>query len=230
MTLIEGRILTPERTLAETLADLLTGAEYARLAVGYLFAGGLAPVIEPLGRVARVDLLIGNVVNRLTEEQILEDAATRSTAAVDHEGEAFARTMREQRDRAATLTALNLRRTLESLPKSEETKRLVPEMARMIAEGSLHVRLLSDRRLHAKVSLVGYPLGHPRHPGVAIVGSSNITLAADRYLTPQPNIDIELAGADNFRILTEWFDSHWSAAQDFQKELFEELGRCWPLG
>jgi len=231
MQVSDCRILSAaEQPLAQALASMLDGAEYAQFAVGYLFVGGLSPLIGALSRLDHVDLLMGNVVNRLTQEQILEDASERTTAAVDDEGDAFAKVMRDERDRAAALTALNLRRTLEHLPRNDDTKRLIPDLAKLIAGGRLRVRLLTQGRLHAKVTLIGYPTTHPNAPGIAVVGSSNVTLPTDHELYPHPDIDVLLAGQLNFRILTDWFEAHWSVAQDFQKELFEELGRCWPLG
>jgi len=213
---------------------LTDGGETLSLAVGYLFLEGLAPLAPRLSKFGKVQLLIGNVVNRLTEEQIQEGRLDRSGAASPVEDDMFARGLRDERDRAAVETALNLRKTIESLPRNRANRLLVIELATLIAKGTVHVRLLTTRRLHAKAAFVSYPPGHLRWPGAGIVGSSNLTLAASRAGTLDrsrwsADLDVQVEGAENYSFLSEWFGAHWAEAQDFQKELFDELGQAWPL-
>ena len=85
-----------EQRLALRVRDYLeAGAVGARLAVGYLFLEGLSPLREQIARLESLEILIGNVVNRLTEEQVREEAAARSRG-----GEAW---VRSGEDVAATL-------------------------------------------------------------------------------------------------------------------------------
>jgi hypothetical protein len=213
---------------------LCDGAETLSLAVGYLFLEGLAPLVPRLRKLTRVQLLIGNVVNRLTEEQIHEGQIDRISAATDDEEDMFARGLREERDRVAVETALNLRRTIEAIPRTKDNRALLIELATLIAQGVVQVRLLTSRRLHAKAAIVGYPAEHAKAPGAGIIGSSNLTLVASRTGKkernhPSADLDIQVDGRENFIVLNDWFGAHWSEAQDFQKELFEELGQSWPL-
>ncbi|MDR3709399.1 MAG: phospholipase D-like domain-containing protein [Capsulimonadaceae bacterium] len=226
-----ARILenSPTAPLSQSLSELLVGARTVQLAVGYLFIEGLTPLLPALRDLECSSLLIGNVVNRLPEEQIRLEQAARSTADVHGEGDSFARSVREERDRTATLTALNLRRTIDSLPRTTQIDHTVVELSSLIASGRLQVRVYTGGRLHAKVALVSYGETDERAPGLAIVGSSNLTMPADPVdYEANCDLDILLEGKENFRRLTGWFDTYWSAAQDFQKELFEELARRWP--
>ena len=61
-----------ERRLVDRVRELLDGAVTARFAVGYLFLDGLAPLCTRVEQVRDIELLLGNVVNRLTEEQMRE--------------------------------------------------------------------------------------------------------------------------------------------------------------
>jgi hypothetical protein len=137
--------------------------------------------------------------------------------------------MRDERNRLTTVTALNLRKTIEGLPQTKQVDSGVAQLAGLIATGKLQTRVYSAGRLHAKLTIAGYPLGHKLAPGFAIVGSTNITLPPDR-LTSEANCDLDVLidGDDNVNRLNRWFEKYWNDAQDFRKELFEELARRWP--
>ena len=226
--------LGTDETPIDRLSNLCDGAETLSLAIGYLFLDGLAPIVPKLAKLNRVNLLVGNVVNRLTEEQIQEAQLDRARPATHDEDDMFAKGLRAERDRTAVETALNLRRTIDSMPRTEDNRFVVIELAKLIAKGTVLVRLLTSQRLHAKIALVSYPEGHPLSPGAAIVGSSNLTLAASRAGKKErsrwsADLDVQVEGRENFDFLTNWFGAHWTEAQDFQKELFDELGQAWPL-
>lgn len=216
-----------EQRLALRVRDYLAaGAVGARLAVGYLFLDGLAPLREQIERLESVEILIGNVVNRLTEEQVREEAAAKSRGgeAWVRSGEDVAATLRDSHDRAAVETALNLRATLAALPRRADTQAVLLTLAQRIAAGSLRVRLYTRGRIHAKVTLVEYPPGHRDAPGLAVVGSSNLTLGGEAHPT---ELNIALRDRESVAALEIWFQGLWDVSQDFHRELFEELGQCW---
>ena len=211
--------------LVDRVRDLLAdGAVAARFAVGYLFLDGLAPLQAEIARLDDVHILIGNVVNRLTEEQIREesDARLREGVPTVRDQEDIASALRERHTRAATLTALSLRRTLVQMPRDAERQALLLTLAARIAAGALKVRLYTQGRIHAKLALLRYPDGRQ----VGIVGSSNLTL--DGPASPT-EMNIVVRDADSVEDLARWYQSHWETAQDFHRELFEELGQCWAV-
>ncbi len=214
--------------VVNALRDQLPGAQRVRLAVGYLFIEGLFPLLSQLEKVDRTELLIANVVNRLTEEQIRE--AQDAIIAGGIEAAGFAQFARLARDRSAVETAMNLRNTIEALPRTSQNISLIVKLAGLIAQGRLLVRLLSSSRLHAKVALVSY-CASTTPQTLAIVGSSNITLtpAASTPEACGPDLDLLLDDPDQVKQLEWWFETHWANAQDFHKELFEELGNSWAL-
>ena len=216
-----------EQRLAARVGEYLgAGAAGARLAVGYLFLDGLAPLRGPLERLPSADILIGNVVNRLTEEQVREEAAGRQRGGEDRVPgrEDVAASLRLSHDRAAAETALNLRRTLDALPRTPENRALLLALARKVAGGGLRVRLYTQGRIHAKLTLVDYPAGHPDAPGLALVGSSNLTLGGAGHPT---ELNVVLRDADSVAALGAWYQRLWDVAQDFHRELFDELGQSW---
>ena len=218
-----------QRLTLRVRAYLDEGATKAHFAVGYLFLDGLAPLGAALERLETVEILIGNVVNRLTEEQVREEAATRARGGEDQvrPQEDVAATLRESYDRAAAITALNLRNTLAALPKTPENQGLLLTLARRVAQGGLKVRLYTAGRIHAKLTLLDYPVGHPNAPGLAIVGSSNLTLGGEAHPT---ELNVVMRDGESVAALEEWYRRLWEVSQDFHRELFEELGQCWAFG
>ena len=218
-----------QERLALRVRELLEdGAVSARFAVGYLFLDGLLPLRAEIERLGCVEILIGNVVNRLTEEQVREEALSRSRGGeerVRHQ-EDVAATLRDAHDRAAVETALNLRNTLAGLDRTAENRALLLSLAQRVAQGALKVRLYTQGRIHAKLTLVGYPPGHPAAPGLAIVGSSNLTLGGTAHPT---ELNVTVREGESLAALGEWYQRLWDVSQDFHRELFDELGLCWAL-
>ena len=218
-----------EQRLALRVRDYLdAGADSARLAVGYLFLDGLVPLRAQIEALGCLEVLIGNVVSRLTDEQVREEAAGRQRGGEEWVSpqKDVAATPREAHDRATAETALTLRATLAALDRTPEMRALLLCLAKGVARGSIKVRLYTQGRIHAKVALIGYPPGHPKAPGVAVAGSSNLTLGGEAHPT---ELNIALSDAESFREMEHWYAGLWDASQDFQRELFTELGQCWAL-
>lgn len=215
--------------LAERVRVLLgDGATGARFAVGYLFLEGLAPLREEIGRLDEVQIVIGNVVNRLTDEQIREEADARrragetSLGSVVRDQEDLAAGLRETHSQASALTGLNLRRTLAEMERSPDNRTLLLTVARRIAGGHFKVRVYTPGRIHAKLALLTYP----HRSQLAVVGSSNLTLGGPGHPT---EMNVIVRDAASVAELAAWYQEIWEASQDFQRELFEEIGQCWAL-
>ena len=214
--------------LALRVHEYLFGAVRARFAVGYFFLDGLAPLRADLERLESVEILIGNVVNRLTEEQVREEASARQRGGEQwvRPQEDVAAALRERHDRAAVETALNLRNTLAALPRTADNQALLLGLARAVAQGRLKVRVYTQGRIHAKLTLLDYPAGHSDALGLAVVGSSNLTLGGDAHPT---ELNVVVVDRESLAALEEWYQRLWNGAQDFHRELFDELGQCWAL-
>ena len=207
---------------------LHAGATRARFAVGYLFLEGLVPLRPEIEHLELVEILIGNVVNRLTEEQVREEAATRQRGGEEwvRPQEDVAATLRDTHDRAAVETALNLRNTLLALPQTSENQALLVCLARAVAQGRLKVRVYTQGRIHSKLALITYPEGNAYSPGLAVVGSSNLTLGGEAHPT---ELNVVVTDRESVAALEKWYSQLWDVSQDFHRELFDELGQCWAL-
>ena len=212
--------------LAERVRELLEeGATAACFVVGYLFLDGLLPLGNALERLTSVEILIGNVVNRLTEEQVREETGAHLRGGEDwvRPQEDVAASLREIYDRASVETALNLRRTIGDLPRTPEIRALLFTLARRIADGGLKVRLYTAGRIHAKLTLIDYEADKLN---LAVVGSSNLTLGSAAAAT---EMNVVVREPQDVAALRSWYLALWESSQDFHRVLFDELAQSWAL-
>jgi hypothetical protein len=218
-----------QRRVSHCVRDLLDdGASSTRLAVGYLFFDGLLPLQKALASLPKADILIGNVVNRASDAEVREivDTKVRGGEEWVRDQEDVASTLRDVHDRSAAETSANLRRTIDDIPHTPEMQALLLTLAGRIADGGLKVRLYTHGMIHAKVSIVRYPPGHPLTPGVAVVGSSNLTLGAPGSPT---ELNVVIRDTAGVHAASNWFRGLWNSSQDFHRELFDELGQSWAM-
>jgi hypothetical protein len=221
-----------QEKLVDHIRRILPGSQAARFAVGYFFLSGLEAVADVLANVHELRLLIGNTTSRETIEQIAE--GYRRLEQVSEAAEAEAYPKRAEMRQRAEQTAVQIGGTLAAMDQTDEAEALVATLARLIEEGRLQVRVYIKGRLHAKAYVFDYgPIydlqGHPlprEERGIAIVGSSNFTLAG---VTHNTELNVVVHGNDNHAVLTAWFQALWDEAEPFDQHLMQELRRGWPL-
>ncbi|MFZ5917985.1 MAG: helicase-related protein [Chloroflexota bacterium] len=224
--------------LVDHIRRILPGSQAAHFAVGYFFLSGLEAVADRLANtlkgtgVRELRLLIGNTSSRETIEQIAE--GYRRLEQVQNAAEAMAYPKRTEMALAAETTAARIGQTAALLDQTDQAEQLVSILVRLIEAGRLHVRVYTQGRLHAKAYIFDYgpvydaqgnPLAREEN-GIAIVGSSNFTLAG---VTSNTELNVLVHGNTNHAELSRWFDGLWAEAQDFEAHLMQELRGSWPL-
>jgi len=219
--------------LVDHINRMLDSTELARFAVGYFFLSGLESIAKRLEDVKELRLLIGNTTNRETLEQLAE--GYRRLELLQDALEAQAYPKRTEMGRMAAETAVNIRATMEQMDQTDQGEILVKTLVRMIEEKRLKVRVYTKGRLHAKAYIFDYYgtffgySGKPveRHEqGIAIVGSSNLTLSGVSHNT---ELDVLVQGNDNHAVLVKWFDELWNESQDFDETLMREMQQSWAV-
>jgi len=218
--------------LVEHINRILSSTESARFAVGYFFLSGLTCIAEKLKDVKELHLLIGNTTNRETLEQLAE--GYQRLELVKNVAEAQSYPKRTETKQIALETADNIRSSMELMDQTDEAESLVREMVRMIDDRRLKVKVYTKGRLHAKAYIFDYGTvyddgGKPveRHEkGIAIVGSSNLTLSG---LTHNTELNVVVQGNDNHAELVRWFNELWDQAQDFHEALMHEMKQSWAV-
>jgi superfamily II DNA or RNA helicase len=212
-----------DQKLVDHINQILGSTDAAKFAVGYFFLSGLEAVAKNLEGVTSLRLLIGNTANRETIEQIAEGYQRLELVAAAEEKERYLKRT-EQKHRAEE-TAANLRHTIERMDQTDDAQALVRTLVRMIQEKRLQVKVFTKGRLHAKAYIFDYRNDGRYEKGIAVVGSSNLTLSG---LTHNTELNVVVHGNDNHAKLTEWFEGLWAEAQDFETLLMEELAQSWP--
>jgi len=218
--------------LVDSLAQMLSGTEAARFAVGYFFVSGLEGIAKSLSQVKELRLLIGNTTNRETVEQLAE--GHRRLDLVDADLEAAAYPKKVEKDRMAAATAVNVRESLELADQTDSVEATVKVLVQLIQEKRLKVRVYTKGRMHAKAYIFTYGeqfnlLGLPitkHEKGIAVVGSSNLTLSGIAHNT---ELNVVVQGNNNHDELVRWFDELWEESEDFDAALMEEMQQSWAM-
>ncbi len=216
--------------LADYILNFLPKSERGRFAVGYLFLSGLEALGSGLDDIEELRLLIGNTTNRETVEQLSE--AYKRREQVEHKQDELTLATRARRQELAGETAGNLRETVALMDQTDAGQELVWSLVRMVEEGRLKVRVYTRGRLHAKAYIFDWSSPTPTDNGIAVVGSSNLTLSGIQNNTElnvlvhdRPSPTDSTSG--NHGALVSWFEELWDESEDFDALLMTELRESW---
>ncbi len=218
--------------LVDSITTMLGQTELARFAVGYFFVSGLESISKQLGHVKELKLLIGSTTNSRTLEQMAE--GHRRLSLVHEELEEDNYRKKADKQAMAAVTAENVRSAIELMDQTDIAEETVHVLVRMIEEKRLKVRVYTKGRMHAKAYIFTYGdtfnlLGKPiekHEKGIAVVGSSNLSLAGISHNT---ELNVVVSGNNNHDELCSWFDALWDESQDFDESLMEEMRQSWVL-
>lgn len=221
-----------DQRLVDQINRILGTTEAARFAVGYFFVSGLTAIAGQLRNVKELRLLIGNTTNRQTLEQLAEGYHRLDLVADAAEAQAYPK--RTDVRQMTTETSENLRTAVELMDQTDDGQALVRELVRMIEEKRLKVKVYTKGRLHAKAYIFDYGQvfdrgGRPtdrQENGIAIVGSSNLTLAG---VTHNTELNVVVHGNANHEQLVNWFEALWGESQEFDEALMAEMRESWAV-
>jgi superfamily II DNA or RNA helicase len=218
--------------LAEQIRTNLDSSTAAHFAVGYFFLSGFTAIADKLPHIKHLRLLIGNTTNRQTIEQIAQGYQQLELIESRLEAQQYPKGQEKQ-----TILADNshhLRSQLELMEQSDESEALVKNLVQTIEEKRLEVKVYTKGVLHAKAYIFDYgdifdgkgkKLDRSEQ-GIAIVGSSNLTLSG---LNNNTELNVVIHGNDNHQQLTNWFDELWDVAEDFDAVLMQEMKQSWVM-
>ena len=210
--------------LVDHINLILDSTERARFAVGYFFLSGFESIAKELQHVKELRLLIGNTTNRETLEQLAEGYRRLEQVVDVAEAQAYPKRIESQQMGAET--AENLIESVELMDQTDESELLIKTLVEMITEKRLRVRVYTKGRLHAKAYIFDYDGKGRYEKGIAVVGSSNLTLSGVSHNT---ELNVVVQGNDNHAELCHWFDELWAEAQDFDESLMEVMKSSWAI-
>ena len=213
---------------SEKLADhinlILDSTEKARFAVGYFFLSGFQSIAKELQHVKELRLLIGNTTNRETLEQLAEGYRRLEQVAEAAEAQTYPKRIKSQQMGAET--AESITESVELMDQTDESELLIKTLIEMIEEKRLRVRVYTKGRLHAKAYIFDYHRKGHYETGIAVIGSSNLTLSGVSHNT---ELNVVVQGNGNHAELCRWFDELWDEAQDFDESLMEVMKSSWAI-
>src|SRR5437667_3206342 len=211
-----------ERKLAESVKPLLSESDKAKFAVGYFFISGFKFIADELEKISELKLLVGNVSDSQTIEQLAE---THSGAQLLERTRK--REFANQKERQTTLEEVSaaVRARIEQLSQTDEDERVINLLLKLIEEKRFVIKVYTKSRLQAKAYIFDYPTERYDR-GMAIIGSSNLSLSG---LVDNTELNVEVHGKGNHEQLTRWFNDLWDEAEDFDAELMRELRSSWAL-
>ena len=210
--------------LAEHINLILDSTEKARFAVGYFFLSGFQSIAKELQHVKELHLLIGNTTNRETLEQLAEGYRRLEQVADVAEAQTYPKRIESQQ--MGVETAGNITESVELMDQTDEGELLIKTLVEMVEEKRLRVRVYTKGRLHAKAYIFDYHRKGHYETGIAVIGSSNLTLSGVSHNT---ELNVVVQGNANHAELCRWFDELWDEAQDFDESLMEVMKSSWAI-
>ena len=213
--------------LKDEVNSILTATEKAKFAVGYLFLSGFNEIIGNISHLTELKLIIGVVSDTKTLEEIAEGVAKREE--LEEATKRLAYQKPEEKEEIINASRAKIGQSIGGLEQSEENEKMILSLKDLIASGKVKVKLHTKQRLHSKAYIFEYKeeeAKKTRSKGIAIVGSSNLTLSGFEQNT---ELNVIVRGNENFNELDSWFDSIWDESEDFNKELLRSIDESWAL-
>lgn len=214
-----------KRQLLHNVKSSLRGSVEAKFAIGYFFLSGFNGIQKELNKekFRKLRLLIGNTSDRETIEQLAEGYNHLERVRTVNKRILFGKKMPKLED-----TKQRFRSTLEGMEQTDENEEWMYNLAELISKGKIKVRVFTRGRLHSKAYIFDYPSEvRPQYgPGMAIVGSSNLSMAGMSHNT---ELNIKTRDERDHEDLTKWFMGLWKNAENFDEGLMELLKVSWPI-
>jgi len=221
------------RLLVDAINEQLVHTVKAKVAVGYFFLSGLKAIQDKLDVkdengeyiIKEVRLLIGNTTNRQTVEELAR--SFRLTEHIQKQVEKLKRPGSGEKKLEKDVAQQTIRTVISDLDQTEENSKLLETVFHMVNDDRLKVKVYIKSRLHAKAYIFDFIHPQPNSKGIAIVGSSNLSLAG---LTNNTELNVFVHdNGENHDELTTWFKNLWDDAEDFDEQFLEELEESWGI-
>jgi superfamily II DNA/RNA helicase len=210
--------------LLDHILRILPSSERAKFAVGYFFLSGFEPLREQLANLGEIRLLIGNTTNPQTLEHLSE--GYKRLELVEEANREMIFIKRSDEKQSLNRTAENFKEAVSLMDQTDDAEYLVTTLVSLIEKKKLKVRVYTKGRLHAKAYIFDYKQDGRYEKGIAVIGSSNLSLSGISHNT---ELNVVVHGEDNHTELTRWFDNLWDESKDFDESLVTELKQSWAM-
>lgn len=213
--------------LKDEINSVLKATEEAKFAVGYLFLSGFNEIIGNISHLKELKLIIGGASNTRTLEEIAEGVARKDE--LEEAAERLKYQKPAERNEIINTLMTKIGRSIGGLEQSEENENMLLSLKDLIASGKVKVKVYTKQRLHSKAYIFKFKkesAEQTRSEGIAIVGSSNLTLSGFKHST---ELNVIVRGNPNFTELDKWFEEIWKESEPFKDELLRSIDESWAL-
>ncbi|MGC8943397.1 MAG: helicase-related protein [Caldisericia bacterium] len=213
-----------EYKLIDIVKDISTSTDKAKFAIGYLFLSGFKEVYSYVNDFEEIRVIMGNTTDKETFDELVEGYKSLERVKEKIEEDRFKN--KTQTKELINETKSSLIEDVELIEQSKENIEYLGSLSKMIKEEKLNVKVYTKGRLHAKTYIFDYKKDKGYEKGIAIVGSSNLSLAG---LSDNTELNVIVHGNDNHEQLTKWFEDLWNESEYFNEDLIKILENSWAL-
>lgn len=223
---------TEKNSLLNRLKSYIPTSKSLKIATGYFFIKGFNQLIEDLNKLDNIDIIIGSSSNKETIEEIVLGYKYLDDAAEEIENQNKKLTNRAK-EPLMNNAIKDVRVSIETAEKTDENELTLKRLAQFIEQKKLKFKTYLKNKLHSKAYIFDYRKqlfdgdGKPINiveDGIAIVGSSNFTLAG---LTHNTELNVLIEGKDEHEYLKKWFEKLWDDSEDFSTQMLTEINNSW---
>lgn len=212
---------TPDNLLINHVNQLLEESEFSGMAVGYFYLSGFEAIRKNLQNIKNLRLIIGNRTDQKTVEQLTKGHL--GTDKVETAIRKQKRLSREQKQKIHSQTADEYAQDLELMPQNQANENGLSALWELIQEGRIKIRVFTKGFLHSKAYLFDFPQ-KSYNKGVAIVGSSNLTISG---LRNNSELNVVLQQGNDYAEVKEWFENLWEQSEDYNEAFMNVVKNSW---
>tara|TARA_R110002050_G_scaffold237585_1_gene373612 strand:- start:35701 stop:38922 length:3222 start_codon:yes stop_codon:yes gene_type:complete len=211
-----------DNLLVTEVNKMLDTAEFSSMAVGYFYLSGFEAIREKLHKVQQLKLVIGTRTNTETVEELVKGHS--SEEYIKHKLRKENRKNRTQKQDEVDVTKYEYAKDLTYMEQNEDNQVGLSALWELIKENRIDIRVYTKGFLHSKAYIFDAKKGTQFVDGVAIVGSSNLTISG---LSNNTELNVKVTNQNDFEDVKKWFDGIWENSEPFSDDLMDMVEQSW---
>ncbi len=212
---------TQDNLLINHVNQLLQESEFSGMAVGYFYLSGFEAIQKNLQNIKNLRLIIGNRTDQKTVEELSKGHLNPQLSETEIRRQK--RQNNQEKDKIKTQTAQEYAQDLELMEQNQGNENGLLALWELIQEGRINIRVFTKGFLHSKAYLFDFPQ-EKYIKGVAIVGSSNLTISG---LRNNSELNVRLQQENDYVEVKEWFENLWKESEDYNEAFMNVVKSSW---
>ncbi len=213
-----------ENKLIDSLKKELANAKKADFVVGWFFLTGLRELRNEIENLEKLRILAGSRTNKATAEIMLlseryEEAVVKQIEDLQYPNEAKIQEILQSEAEAIV-------RHISTIKPTQENIEFIKWFWEKLRSGKIEIHIYPKETLHAKLYLLHFD--NQKNPGIAFVGSSNLSISG---ISLNTELNVALPEKENYEYLSQWFENLWkdSESANFTEMLARAIEHSWVM-